>query len=754
MKIWMKMVGLLLLTLPVVVHAEDYTYTTNSGTITITSYTGVGGAVTITNIINGLPVTSIGTNAFASCTNLTSVTIPNSVTNIESYAFYHCTSLTNIVIPDSVITIRSQAFDNCTSLTSVTIPNSVTSIGSSTFTNCTSLSKIYFQGNAPSLGTSVFFGTINATVYYLPNTTGWTNPWDGLPTVLWNPDDLLTITNLVAVQRPGTKLVDISYDVSGTQTNPVWISLTTICTAVVVNANSLTGDIGEVSVGAGKSMVWDAGADWSGNLAGVSFILTPTEIPPPQGMVLIPAGTNSGTDPDFGSYSLTITVPFYMDATEVTKAQWDVVYSWALANGYSFDNAGSGKAADHPVQTVNWYDCVKWCNARSEKEGRTPSYSVSQQVYRTGSFGTNSDIVSCASTANGYRLPTVAEWNYAARGGLSGMRLPWGDAITHSNANYYSSNSVSYDISSTRGYNPAYTNGGIPYTSPVGSFAPAGYGLYDMIGNVYEWNWDASSANRSTRGGCYGSYNIRLGVSSTLRDAGFSYSSTGFRAVCRPDDLGAVVSSLGTATAAMDTREYVLSIFSAHGMLVPSVGTHNYARLASVTCSVENITSDGWMFMGWTGDISTDYTATNMVVVMDALSKNITAQYSDDADNDGLLNNIELFIDTNPRMKDTDGDNFDDNFEVNEGMNPLKDNSAIRGYIQSHDETFGLYASNAVLDVAVGEVLLRTQSGQARLQLQVERSDDLQSWTNAGSVVEWTLPLDGNKKFFRIKASK
>ncbi len=146
-----------------------------------------------------------------------------------------------------------------------------------------------------------------------------------------------------------------------------------------------------------------------------------------SGMVRIPGGTNSGSD-DFGAYSLTVS-SFYMDRTKVTKAQWDRVYNWAVSHGYSFDNAGSGKASNHPVQNVNWYDCVKWCNARSEMEGKTPCYNLSTW--------------SCDFNANGYRLPTSDEWEYAARGGLSGKRFPWGDTITHSQANYYSSSSYS-----------------------------------------------------------------------------------------------------------------------------------------------------------------------------------------------------------------------------------------------------------------------------------------------------------------------
>jgi len=118
----------------------------------------------------------------------------------------------------------------------------------------------------------------------------------------------------------------------------------------------------------------------------------------PEGMVLIPAGTNSGTNPlgdgesyilDYAeaypeTYTLTVTNAFYMDATEVTKAQWDTIYNWAVTNGYSFENVGAGRETNHPVHTVDWYDCVKWCNARSEMESKTPCYTVSGSTYKTG----------------------------------------------------------------------------------------------------------------------------------------------------------------------------------------------------------------------------------------------------------------------------------------------------------------------------------------------------------------------------------
>jgi formylglycine-generating enzyme required for sulfatase activity len=225
---------------------------------------------------------------------------------------------------------------------------------------------------------------------------------------------------------------------------------------------------------------------------------------PPPGMVFIPAGSfmmgnatnvfpaNEG-DNDERPQHMVYVDAFYLEQTEVSLLRWYTLlnYLYNSENEYSFTNDGYGKAFPHPVFSVNWYDAVKWCNARSEKEGLVPVYysdSNFTSVYRYG------EIEPFANwSANGYRLPTEAEWERAARGGTKDHRFPWSDTntIRQTRANYEAlTNTFAYDVNPTGGFHPTYVIGNVPYTSPVGSFAPNDYGLYDMSGNLFEWCWD------------------------------------------------------------------------------------------------------------------------------------------------------------------------------------------------------------------------------------------------------------------------
>jgi formylglycine-generating enzyme required for sulfatase activity len=213
-----------------------------------------------------------------------------------------------------------------------------------------------------------------------------------------------------------------------------------------------------------------------------------------DGMAAIPAGWFTMGDTLDGEADATpptnvYVSAFYMDTNLVSYGQWQTVYNCATNNGYVFNNAGYGKAANHPIEYVDWYDMVKWCNARSQQNGLTPIYYTDSgltQVYTNG----ETDAVYPNWTANGYRLPTEAEYEKAARGGVSGLRFPWGNTISESQANYNGdTNDFSYDLG-PNGYNALGMSSGYPYTTPVGSFAPNGYGLYDMAGNAFTWCWD------------------------------------------------------------------------------------------------------------------------------------------------------------------------------------------------------------------------------------------------------------------------
>jgi len=181
---------LLVFALPAVVQAQ-FTFTTNNGAITITQYTGPGGAVVIPGMTNGYPVTAVGGAAFYDNTSVTSVIIPSSVTSIGGWAFYNClflisanmpNSITNIgdwaflgcyrlldfTMPSSVTSIGLRAFEACYSLTSLTIPDGVSSVGPETFDLCISLTNVTIGNGVSSIGYLAFNSCSSLTNVSIP----------------------------------------------------------------------------------------------------------------------------------------------------------------------------------------------------------------------------------------------------------------------------------------------------------------------------------------------------------------------------------------------------------------------------------------------------------------------------------------------------------------------------------------------------------------------------------------------------------
>ena len=307
---------------------------------------------------------------------------------------------------------------------------------------------------------------------------------------------VVKVSNVSASQRTGTKLVDVSYDLSGTATS-FTVSLRISDdngVTFTVPAKTLSGDYGTgILAGSGKKITWNAGADWNGNYNDtMRFEVTATDTPTVGDIwVTIPAGSfrmgnvfpGDGNNAELPVHTVMVD-GFRIGAREVHFSTWEIVRNWATAHGYSFKYQGAGKGPNHPVQNISWHDAVKWCNARSEMENLIPCYTVNGEVYRSGEGAPDWD-----RSANGYRLPTEAEWEKAARGNLLDKRFPLGDTISHKAANY-SAGRFFYESPQGNGFHPSYATGGFPYTSPVGSFPPNAIQIYDLAGNVTEWCWD------------------------------------------------------------------------------------------------------------------------------------------------------------------------------------------------------------------------------------------------------------------------
>jgi formylglycine-generating enzyme required for sulfatase activity len=190
---------------------------------------------------------------------------------------------------------------------------------------------------------------------------------------------------------------------------------------------------------------------------------------------------------------------FYMGKYEVTQREWQEVMG---------SNPSTFTGDRLPVESISWYDAIEYCNRRSQREGLTPAYTIDKG--RSDPNNANGDdevkwLVTWNRNANGYRLPTEAEWEYACRGGTT-TPFSTGNNITTNHANYngnYPYNNNAKGVYRERTWN-------------VGSGTPNPLGLYDMHGNVWEWCWDwygtyDGSAQSNPTGAASGSRRVLRG---------------------------------------------------------------------------------------------------------------------------------------------------------------------------------------------------------------------------------------------------
>ncbi len=278
--------------------------------------------------------------------------------------------------------------------------------------------------------------------------------------------------NGVYGKAPGTIIVDVNrdnLDATWTLTGPDGAETTgvgdTVLPRMTVGTYTMTwGDVTDYDTPAVEEQVVTSGK--TATFYGVYNVHVPA------GFAFVPGGTfvmgspvsEMGRDSDETPHAVTITNGYLMTQYEVTEAMWDTYM-------------GGSSTSDLPKTGVSWDDAVAFCNAMSVAEGYDPVYTIN-----------GSGDVTWDRNANGYRLPTEAEWELACRAG-STVAFPHGDI----DALFCD---LDEDLDSVGWY--CYNSDSAVH--PVGQKASNTYGLYDMQGNVWEWCWDAYEADYQTLG--------------------------------------------------------------------------------------------------------------------------------------------------------------------------------------------------------------------------------------------------------------
>ncbi len=223
-----------------------------------------------------------------------------------------------------------------------------------------------------------------------------------------------------------------------------------------------------------------------------------------------------GVLPTVARFNDTTVASFFLSQTETTWAEWQAVLSYAEDHGYDLKKAPTNALPDHPVQGVSWFDALKWCNAKSEMENLQPVYTRNGEIYKKGNF-----IPGVNPQANGYRLPSGAEWEWAARGGSESK------GYTYSGSNDL--NKVAWNWNNSAGAKQGMLDG--RGTWPVSRKEANELGFYDMSGNVAEWSGDqANGPFRGIRGGAwYGAASDCAVNNTNFSTAELGYDFIGFR---------------------------------------------------------------------------------------------------------------------------------------------------------------------------------------------------------------------------------